>query len=216
MYELNLIQKIAIYALPLLFAITLHEVAHGWIASKLGDPTAKMLGRLSINPIRHIDILGTVILPLILLATSGFIFGWAKPVPVTWQNLRHPKRDMAFVAAAGPLANLVMAFFWGAIFWLGRALTPMLDEAAIPIVLMGGVGVAVNILLMVLNLLPIPPLDGSRIVSSLLSDKSAAVYNRLEPYGLIILIILLFSGILFNLIGPVIQFLQQLVLQIFL
>ena len=196
----SLIQLIAISALPILFAITVHEVAHGWVASKLGDQTARMLGRLTLNPVKHIDPIGTIAVPLLTLLMGGMIFGWAKPVPVTWENLKHPKRDMALVAAAGPIANLLMAIFWIIVMkiaWLMVSLSPGLMQALIS---MGQAGILINLLLMVLNLLPIPPLDGSRVVSSLLSGRIAWRYNQLENYGLIIILLLLMSGILGKLI----------------
>lgn len=204
MYELSLAQKIAVSVLPILFAITLHEVAHGWVARKLGDPTAFMLGRLSLNPLRHIDPIGTVLVPLLLVVMGGFIFGWAKPVPVTWENLRHPRRDMALVALAGPMANLLMAFAWAVVakvgFWT-MAISPMPGQM---LILMGGIGIFINLVLMVLNLLPLLPLDGGRIVSSLLPGPAAVKFDRIEPYGFIILLGLLVTGALgFIMAGPV-------------
>lgn len=194
----NIIQLICIAAIPLIFAITLHEAAHGWIASKLGDQTASIMGRVTLNPLKHIDPFGTVILPLVMLTFGGFIFGWAKPVPVAWQNLRNPKRDMAIVAAAGPGANLVMALFWGLIAKLSYTIFshPSANQAiqatAQFIHLSSRFGIMINCVLLVINLIPIPPLDGSRVVSSFLSPIAARKYERLEPYG-----IWIFLGIIF-------------------
>lgn len=203
-------QSFAIWILPVLFAVTLHEVAHGWMAKRLGDPTAQRLGRLSLNPIKHIDPIGTVLVPgLLLLMGTGFIFGWAKPVPITWGNLRQPRRDMALVALAGPGANLLMALMWAAI---GR-FAPYLPSmwAARPLFYMSIAGITVNIVLMVLNLLPLPPLDGSRIFSALLPGRLAWRYNQLEPYGLWILLLLVGTGALGWILGPPVMILRNLV-----
>ncbi len=201
MPELTLVQKIAVWVLPVLFAITVHEVAHGWAAKRLGDPTADRLGRLTLNPIKHVDPMGTVVLPLLLLVLSSpFIFGWAKPVPVTWQNLRHPKRDMILVAAAGPGANLLMAAGWALVIKLA-GLFP--ESVALPLIYMGSAGILINAVLMILNMLPIPPLDGGRVLSGLLPGPLAWQLNRVEPYGLIILIVLLATGLLGKIMGPI-------------
>lgn len=210
MDHLTLIQRIAIWALPILFAITVHEVAHGWMARRLGDPTAMMLGRLTLNPIKHIDPIGTILVPGLLLLFGGFIFGWAKPVPVTWENLKHPKRDMAMVAAAGPLANLVMAFLWAIVAKLGFMLGNSFAWAALPMIYMGGAGIAINVVLMVLNLLPIPPLDGGRVLGGLLPGPWAWQLSRLEPYGFLILLVLLMTGLLGNLLHLPVTLLQEL------
>jgi len=201
MDELNLLQRIAIWILPVLFAITVHEVAHGWVAMRLGDRTAMMLGRLTLNPIKHIDPVGTLLVPGVLLIFSNFIFGWAKPVPVTWENLRRPKRDMALVAVAGPMANLIMALLWVAIMKLSLLLPGGLSAATQPLLYMGAAGIQINLILMLLNLLPLPSLDGSRVVSSLLPDRLSWRYNQLEKYGLLILLILLASGGLQYILG---------------
>lgn len=216
----QIIQSIAGAILPLIFAITLHEAAHGWVASKCGDKTALMLGRVTLNPIKHIDLVGTLILPIVLLALGGFIFGWAKPVPVAWQNLRHPRRDMALVALAGPAANLGMAFLWALIakgvvlyltvdspLWI--ASTGQFLEAA------ASFGILINCVLLVLNLLPIPPLDGSRVISSLLPPRAAHGYERLEPFGIWILLGLLMLGILSYVLWPPIQLLMHWILDLF-
>lgn len=208
MDELNLAQKIAVWLLPVLFAITVHEVAHGWVARLLGDPTAMMLGRLSLNPIKHIDPLGTILVPgMMLLLPGGFIFGWAKPVPVTWENLRSPKRDMALVALAGPSANLAMALLWVVALKLGAVLLVdgTVSWVAKPLIYMGVAGIFINTILLSLNLLPLPPLDGGRIVTGILPGPMAAKFGRIEPYGLLILLLLLFSGVLGKILWPVIS-----------
>ncbi len=208
--SLELIQTILFYAIPILFAITLHEVAHGWVANKLGDPTAKMMGRLTLNPIKHIDPIGTVLVPLLLLLMkTNFLFGWAKPVPITWENLRKPRRDAALVAVAGPLSNFIMALIWVALLKLGSVWNVK------ALLTMGQIGMVVNLLLMVLNLIPIPPLDGSRVVSSLLPRKASLVYNRIEPFGFFILIGLLVFGLLSAVLIPVVSLLASALATLF-
>ena len=205
MMELSMVQKIVVWALPVLFAITVHEVAHGWVARRLGDPTADMMGRLTLNPLKHIDPIGTVVVPLVLLLLGGFIFGWAKPVPVTWQNLRNPKRDMALVALAGPAANLLMAIICGVIAKIGYLMATQFPFVGVPMIYMGGAGIMINVVLMVLNLLPLPPLDGGRVMTGILPGPLAYKYSRIEPYGFFILLGLLATGVLGNLLGPVVQ-----------
>src|SRR5690625_3708556 len=205
----DLIQTITVYALPVLFGITLHEAAHGYVARMLGDQTAWAAGRVSLNPIRHIDPVGTVAVPLFLLLSSklmggaGLLFGWAKPVPVDWRMLRNPKRDMAWVALAGPASNLFMAILWA-------ISVSVLDRMGMPRddfwVRMGIAGIQVNLVLMALNMLPIPPLDGGRIVFSLLPHDLAFKYSRIEPYGLLILIVLMLTGVLWFLLQPLLEF----------
>ena len=211
----QLVQLIAIYAVPVVFAITLHEAAHGFVAKRFGDLTAYAQGRVSLNPIRHIDPFGTVILPLILLAVSklsggpGIIFGWAKPVPVNFSNLRHPKRDMLWVAAAGPLSNFAMALFWALMVKIGIVTSG--SYFSLPLAMMGAAGVMINAIIMVLNLLPLPPLDGGRILVSLLPHRLAYGVARLEPYGFLILILLLFTGLLGHVLWPIIGMMMALV-----
>ncbi len=204
MGELSNIQLIVVSIIPVLFAITLHEVAHGWVALLLGDPTAKMLGRLTLNPLRHVDPFGTVLLPIIFILTLGFAIGYAKPVPITEENLRNPKRDMAWVALAGPASNLLMAIFWMVIGSLGITFLDSGWEGARFLVYSGAIGAFVNILLMVLNLLPIPPLDGSRVVSRFLPAPMAWRYNQLEPYGLLIVLVLILTDVWASVFMPLV------------
>lgn len=209
MQELNAVQQLAVWALPVLFAITVHEVAHGWVARYLGDPTAMMLGRLTLNPIKHIDPVGTVLVPAALVLLGGVIFGWAKPVPITVENLRSPKRDMAFVAVAGPLSNLLMALLWALVMKIALLIASAAPALAMPLTYMGAAGITINAILLVLNLLPVPPLDGSRVVSSLLPEPMAWKFNRLEPYGLIILLALMVFGILGYVLEPGVSMIQN-------
>jgi Zn-dependent protease len=207
--ELNIIQKIAVWAIPVIFAITLHEAAHGYVAKFFGDKTACMLGRVTLNPIKHIDPVGTILVPLAILLMSkllggGFIlFGWAKPVPVNFGALRNPKRNMLWVALAGPAANLFMAVFWALVIKFGINLG---DAYSQPMALMGAAGIFINAILMALNLLPLPPLDGGRIAVSLLPNKYAYKYAQLEPYGFYILLALMFFGWLGLVLSPILAF----------
>lgn len=198
----DLIQKIAIWIIPLIFAITVHEAAHGWVASKFGDQTAKMLGRLSLNPIKHIDLIGTIIVPLILLTLGGFIFGWAKPVPVSPRNFKRPRPMMATVAFVGPLANLIMALIWAAIAKASLMLS-LSNPRFMAFAAMGQAGIVINIFIGILNLLPIPPLDGGRIVSNLLPPKLSFYYDRIEPFGFFILLILIITHVLWYILSPI-------------
>lgn len=198
----SILLKIAIAIIPLIFAITVHEAAHGWLANKFGDHTARDLGRITLNPIKHIDPIGTVVLPLIMVIMSNFIFGYAKPVPVNWNNLRRPRRDMALVALAGPGANLIMALIWAAI----AKATVGSSGGILYVHIMAIFGININILLLLLNLIPIPPLDGSRVISSLLPPRAAMLYNSIEPYGIWILLILLVSGALTMVLLPQAQY----------
>jgi len=208
---LDLAQTLAVWALPVLFAITLHEVAHGWTARALGDSTAAMLGRLSLNPLKHIDPVGTIVVPLLFLLLPGnFLFGWAKPVPVSARNLPHPRRDMALVAAAGPLANLAMAFAWGLLLKLTLVLGA---EGGLwfGLRMMATAGIVVNLVLMALNLLPVPPLDGGRVIAGFLPAPWATRLDRIEPYGLVIIVALMMTGLLGPLLRPVMAAAQALV-----
>jgi Zn-dependent protease len=207
MEELSIVQRISVWALPILFAITVHEVAHGWMALRLGDHTAQMMGRLTLNPINHIDPIGTLVVPGILLLLGGVIFGWAKPVPVSWDKLRNPRRDMAIVALAGPMANLIMAICWAFIARLGIALAPGIPIIGVPLAYMGIAGMFINAILMMLNLIPLPPLDGGRVLVGLLPGPFAYKVSRIEPYGFFILLGLLFTGILWNILWPLVDIL---------
>jgi Zn-dependent protease len=209
-----LIQTIAIAALPVIFAITLHEAAHGYVARHFGDPTAWQAGRISLNPLRHIDPFGTVLLPILLsLVKSPFLFGWAKPVPVNFGRLRHPKRDMLWVAAAGPAVNLLMALGWAGMLKL-VTLFP-LNAYSHPLAAMSEVGISINLALMVLNLLPLPPLDGGRIAVSLLPHALAWKFAKLERWGFPILLLLMFTGILGDIMGPFLAFFINLIVMLF-
>jgi Zn-dependent protease len=193
----NLIQTVAIYALPVLFAITVHEAAHGYVARHFGDNTAWMLGRVTLNPTKHIDPVGTILMPLLLyFATSGaFLFGYAKPVPVQFGNLRNPKRDMIWVALAGPGANLAQAVLWGVGFYLlqGAGITEPF------FIKMCQAGILVNIVMLVFNLFPLPPLDGGRVLVGLLPYKQALLVSRIEPWGFFVVMALVIAGVLTNL-----------------
>ena len=214
MTEDSIIYAITIAALPVLLAITLHEVAHGWVALKLGDHTARLQGRLSLNPLRHVDPIGTVILPLLMLIFVDFMFGWAKPVPVDPANFKKPREHMAIVALAGPMSNFIMAAGWMLMLTLA---VHVLNESWIgyPLSLMAQAGVTVNLILMVLNLLPLPPLDGGRIVVGMLKPDLAIKYARIEPYGFVILLVLLYTEVLGRVMWPVIRFLESLLRSLF-
>jgi Zn-dependent protease len=212
MQTFSILQTVAIWMIPVLFAITLHEAAHAWVASQCGDTTAKALGRLSINPINHIDPIGTVLVPIVIAVLSGFqfIFGWAKPVPINWFQLRNPRRDMALVAVAGPLSNVIMAMFWVCCAKLGLTLDPSTSQVAAFMFLTGKAGIMINLIFALLNLIPIPPLDGSRVVASLLPPAASHQYMKLEPFGFVILVILMFTGILGWILFPPLAWCLQL------
>lgn len=202
MDELTLLQRIVVWILPVVFAITVHEVAHGWVAKKYGDNTASLLGRLTLNPIKHIDLLGTLIIPGLLLITgTGFIFGWAKPVPVDARNFKNPRHDMAVVALAGPISNLLMAIGWAFIARLGVTIGAQTEAVSLPLIYSGIAGISINLVLAIINLLPIPPLDGSRILTGILPSYWAWQYNRLERFGFIILLVLLYTHILSSILA---------------
>jgi len=211
----SLIQTLAISALPILFAITLHEAAHGYAARHFGDPTAWLAGRISLNPLQHIDLLGTIVIPALILIFSGgaFLFGYAKPVPVDFGRLRHPKRDMLWVAGAGPAANLVMALGWA--FMLKLAWLMPLNSFTLPLSEMSKVGITINAVLMVLNLFPLPPLDGGRIAVSLLPNRLAWQFAQLERWGFPILLLLLFTGILGAVLNPFVGLVTWFIERIF-
>ena len=217
----EILYYIVIGAVPVLLAITLHEAAHGLVADKLGDPTARKLGRITMNPIKHIDPQGTIIIPLLMIVMSKMLlgqvmaFGWAKPVPVDPRQFKQPLLDMALVALAGPVSNFVMASLWALFISLSVAVVSdreLLDH----LVFMGEIGIFINILLLVLNLLPIPPLDGGRVVAGLLPHQLALTYLRIEPFGMWILLALLFTGVLGQVMWPLIVTFQSLVTKLFI
>jgi Zn-dependent protease len=211
METLNVMQKIAVMALPLVVAIVLHEVAHGWVANKLGDHTARDMGRLTLNPIPHIDLFGTIIIPILCIVMGGPIFGYARPVPINPYNFKNPKKDMAVSSLAGPGLNIVMAFSSVLLLRLVGAFQGSLPEPygnwfLVPLSYMLIYGVMINVVLAVLNLIPIPPLDGSRIVYWLLPEKAATAYYRLERYGLLIILALFYFNILGKIMSPIIGY----------
>ena len=210
----SLIQTIAISALPVIFAITVHEAAHGYAARHFGDNTAWLAGRISLNPLRHIDPFGTVLLPLLLfVVNSPFIFGWAKPVPVNFGRLRNPKRDMLWVAAAGPAVNLLMAFGWAVLLKL--AIVMPFNAYTRPLAMMSEMGIGINVMLMVLNLLPLPPLDGGRIAVSLMPFSMAMKFSQLERWGIPILLLLSFTGMLSSILWPFVAAVKSLIILLF-
>lgn len=208
--ELNVFQTFAIWAIPVLLAITLHEVSHGWAARYFGDQTAARLGRLSLNPLRHVDPVGTIIVPGVLLLLGGVLFGWAKPVPVAMQNLRKPRQHMAWVALVGPMSNFAMALGWALLLKLslgfGAAEGPMVFLRYMAVA-----GIIINLVLMVLNLLPLPPLDGGRVLAGLVPEPTARVLDRVEPWGLVIIVTLLVTGVLWHLMAPPLMLMERLI-----
>lgn len=209
MDQLTTIQKVIVYLIPILFGVTLHEAAHGYVAYKLGDDTAKRLGRITANPFKHIDPMGTVVIPLILIISSPFVFGWAKPVPVNEQRLRNPRRDMALVACAGPASNFLMAVFWALMLKLSFVLIAHHNSIGVPLGLMGQAGIMINLSLFVLNLIPIPPLDGSRVISALLPRPLDKWFEKITPFGFFIVFLLILSGLLSKILIPGVLWFQQ-------
>jgi Zn-dependent protease len=215
MNEADILEIITIWALPVLLAITLHEAAHGWVALQFGDHTARLQGRISSNPLKHIDMLGTVVLPIITVSLSigiygkPFLFGWAKPVPVDPRNFRKPRQHMAWVAAAGPASNLIMAIFWALLWSLGEH-GLNLTWIGEPLGLMAQAGIYANLILMALNLVPIPPLDGGRVMVGILKPSLALKYARIEPYGIFILLILIFTNVLGLFVWPIVVLFYKL------
>ncbi len=216
----EIIYTIAVWLFPVLLAITLHEAAHGWVANQLGDPTAKRLGRITINPLVHIDPMGTIVVPLtillvsILTFSSGMLIGWARPVPVDYRYFRQPLLDMALVAVAGPLSNFLMACLWS-LFSTLAVLFFARTETGFFLYDMGQKGILINVILMVLNMMPIPPLDGGRVVAGVLPASAAVVFMRIERYGMVIVIALLASGILSRIMWPMVQYFVQMIRHLF-
>jgi len=221
----EVIQRFSVTALPILFAITLHEAAHGWVADKKGDPTARLLGRVTLNPLKHIDPVGTVLLPLILLyvlpALTGsppLLFGYAKPVPVNFQRLQRPKPDMAWVAVAGPGMNFLLGLasgialrVFGILYPLG-AMSPLTPISVVPLFYMLRVSVEINTVLMIFNLIPIPPLDGGRVLVGILPGRQSSLVSRIEPYGMLLIFLLVFAdpfGLMRNLVHPLISIFES-------
>lgn len=209
----NFVQVVSLAAIPVLFAITLHEAAHGYVARHFGDSTAYLQGRISLNPMRHIDPVGTVLLPLLTLFVGGLMFGWAKPVPVNFSALRSPKKDMLWVALAGPASNLVMALGWALIFKLTRLFPG--SYFAEPMLGMAEIGIKINVVLMVLNLLPLPPLDGGRVAVSLLPYRQAIQLSKIEPYGMFILIFMAVTPVLGTILSPLVGLVYKFISMLF-
>jgi len=212
--SLVFIQHLAIWTIPVLYAITMHEAAHGYVAMLLGDKTAYMLGRVSLNPFKHIDPVGTVAIPLLLVFLGGFIFGWAKPVPVNEHSFKHPKRDLAIVAMAGPLSNLLMAILWALVIKFSFFLRDAGYAEAAILHSVGSAGIIANVVLGMFNLLPIPPLDGSKVVYSLISRRLYFFYSKLESVGFIILLGLIVTGLLNDILGPMVSACFELITSI--
>ncbi|MCW9014431.1 MAG: site-2 protease family protein [Gammaproteobacteria bacterium] len=212
--DIQLLYYFTILPVPIILAITLHEVAHGMVARYFGDATAYLQGRLTLNPLKHIDPVGTVIVPFLLVITTGFMFGWARPVPVDPRNFQHPRQHMAYVAMAGPLSNFIMALFWAMLLALATHLIGKTGMGQ-ALALMADIGIKINLVLMVLNLIPVPPLDGGRIVHGFLSASAALKYSRIEPYGIWVILLLLLTGILGKILWPLIQLIERFLYFIF-
>jgi len=208
------VYKILLALLPVISAITLHEAAHGWVALKLGDTTARDLGRITANPIKHIDPIGTILIPIVMLVSIGMAFGYAKPVPVNVRNFAHPQKDMALVALAGPVSNFVMAFFWMIVLFV---VYKMMTHGTVAngVQYMAGIGVIINIVLMVVNLLPMLPLDGGRVVMGVLPFKWAVMFIKTERFGFFIIILLLFTGVLDKILMPMVKMVQSNLFSLF-
>ena len=207
---IKVLTNIVIWAPPVLLAVTLHEVGHGYAAYRLGDSTAAEMGRLTLNPIKHADLMGTVIVPIAMMLLTPFVFGWAKPVPINAARLNNPRRDMIWVAMAGPGANIIMAICWALVF---KFATPAFGEPSgtqMILSTMAQVGIMINFLLAAFNILPIPPLDGSRVMMSFLSPELARPYARLERYGMLIIVVLMMSGLLWRLLNPMLDWLYRM------
>lgn len=203
--QLTVMQKFILWVVPVLFAIVVHEVAHGWVACYFGDKTAKMRGRLTLNPIKHIDPIGTIVVPVMMFVLqTGFLFGWAKPVPVDPRNFKKPVQHMAIVALAGPFSNFVMAFIWASMMKLVLIFNPAISVTSTALIYMAHIGIIINIMLGVLNLLPIPPLDGGRILAAFLPKRYLPVLTRIEPYGFFILLALMLTNILWFVLNPLV------------
>ncbi|MCW8932044.1 MAG: site-2 protease family protein [Gammaproteobacteria bacterium] len=200
------IQKITIWILPVLLAVSLHEAAHAWMADRKGDSTARLLGRLTFNPFKHIDPVGTILVPALMITFTGFAFGWAKPVPVDARKLKNPKKDMVWVALAGPASNFIMAFLWSVFLYVSLFFHDSRSLLSLFFLYMSIAGMFINILLGVLNLVPILPLDGGRILSGLLPLNLHQKYSKIEPYGLFIVIALMISGVIGLLLLPIISY----------
>jgi len=202
MESLSLAQRVLLWAIPVVFAVSLHEVAHGLCALACGDDTAHRSSRLSLNPLKHVDPVGSVLVPAAFLLIGGFVFGWARPVPVAVARLRHARRDLVLVAAAGPLANLLMALLWALLMRLGLWAAPAQPTVASVLVYLGAAGVFINTAILMLNLLPLPPLDGGRILAGLLPARLGRPLLRLEPWGFPILLVLILAGMAGKLVWP--------------
>jgi len=216
----EIIYTVAVWLFPVLFAITLHEAAHGWVASKLGDPTAQKLGRITVNPLPHIDLMGTIVVPFsillisILTFSTGLLIGWAKPVPVDIRYFKQPLLDMALVAVAGPVSNFLMACCW-ALFILLVTNLPGDSETGLFLADMGQKGILINVVLMVLNMMPVPPLDGGRVVAGVMPRQLAIPFMKLERYGMVIIIMLLATGVLEKIMWPMVMFFVKLIIGLF-